>query len=90
MHDIRLTPARGDLAAKYLEGKVQADRFVAGEEFEVIAPIAPVREQPSSNAMLMTERCAASARRSTTATAKAGPGASLATMAMLAGCRTLR
>jgi len=55
MHDIRLTPARGDLAAKYLEGKVQADRFVAGEEFEVIAPIAPVREQPSSNAMLMTE-----------------------------------
>jgi len=55
MHDIRLTPARGDLAAKYLEGKVQADRFVAGEEFEVIAPIAPAREQPSSNAMLMTE-----------------------------------
>jgi hypothetical protein len=55
MHDSRLTPARSDLAAKYLEGKVQADRFVEGEEFEVIAPIAPVREQPSSNAMLMTE-----------------------------------
>jgi hypothetical protein len=55
MHDIRLTPARGDLAAKYLEGKVQADRFVTGEEFEVSAPVAPVREQPSSNAMLMTE-----------------------------------
>lgn len=54
-HDPRLTPARGDLAAAYLEGKVQADRFVEGEEFEVIAPIAPVREQPSSNAMLMTE-----------------------------------
>ncbi|SFH85401.1 NlpC/P60 family protein [Bradyrhizobium sp. Gha] len=55
MLDKRLTPARGDLAAKYLEGQVQADRFVTGEEFEVIAPIAPVREQPSSNAMLMTE-----------------------------------
>ena len=55
MHDIRLTPARGDLAAKYLEGKVHATRFVEGEEFEIIAPIAPVREQPSSNAMLMTE-----------------------------------
>lgn len=55
MHDSRLTPARGDLAAKYLEGKVQADRFVTGQEFEVVAPIAPVREQPSSNAMLMTE-----------------------------------
>lgn len=55
MHDPRTTPARGDLAAKYLEGKVQADRFVTGEELEIIAPIAPVREQPSSNAMLMTE-----------------------------------
>ncbi|WP_298881230.1 NlpC/P60 family protein [uncultured Bradyrhizobium sp.] len=55
MLDIRLTPARGDLAAKYLEGQVQADRFVAGEEFEVVAPVAPIREQPSSNAMLMTE-----------------------------------
>lgn len=55
MHDPRVTPARGDLAATYLEGKVQADRFVTGEEFEVVAPIAPMREQPSSNAMLMTE-----------------------------------
>jgi hypothetical protein len=54
-HDPRLTPARGDLAAKYLEGKVQADRFVTGEEFEIVEAIAPVREQPSSNAMLMTE-----------------------------------
>ncbi|GLR87282.1 C40 family peptidase [Bradyrhizobium iriomotense] len=55
MHDKRLTPSRGDIAAKYLEGKVQADRFVTGEEFEVIEAIAPLREQPSSNAMLMTE-----------------------------------
>ena len=54
-NDPRLTPARGDLAAKYLEGKVQADRFVTGEEFEVVEPIAPMREQPSSDAMLMTE-----------------------------------
>ncbi|MGY4627777.1 C40 family peptidase [Bradyrhizobium sp. USDA 4486] len=55
MHDPRLTPARGDLAAKYLEGKVEAQRFVTGEEFEVVDPVAPVREQPSSGAMLMTE-----------------------------------
>ncbi|MEY9462891.1 cell wall-associated NlpC family hydrolase [Bradyrhizobium ottawaense] len=55
MHDPRITPARGDLAAKYLEGKVEADRFVTGEEFEVVDPVAPVREQPSSGAMLMTE-----------------------------------
>src|SRR5215475_12496097 len=55
MHDPRLTPARGDIAAKYLEGKVQAERFVTGEEFEVIEAIAPLREQASSNAMLMTQ-----------------------------------
>ncbi|MBR0736422.1 C40 family peptidase [Bradyrhizobium liaoningense] len=54
-YDPRLTPARGDIAAKYLEGKVEADRFVTGEEFEVIEAVAPVREQPSSDAMLMTE-----------------------------------
>ncbi|MCK1338370.1 C40 family peptidase [Bradyrhizobium sp. 38] len=55
MHDPRLTPMRGDLAAKYLEGKVKADRFVTGEEYEIVEAIAPVREQPSSNAMLMTQ-----------------------------------
>src|SRR6516162_4186165 len=55
MHDPRLTPARGDIAAKYLEGMVQAERFVTGEEFEVIEAIAPLREQPSSSAMLMTQ-----------------------------------
>lgn len=54
-HDPRLTPARGDIAAKYLEGKVEADRFVTGEDFEVVEAIAPMREQPSSSAMLMTE-----------------------------------
>jgi len=55
MHDPRVTPARADLAAKYLEGKVEAQRFVEGEEFEVVEPVAPMREQPSSGAMLMTE-----------------------------------
>ncbi len=55
MDDPRLTPARGDLAAKYLEGKVKAARFVAGEEFEITEPIAPLREQPSSDAMLLTQ-----------------------------------
>jgi cell wall-associated NlpC family hydrolase len=53
--DPRLTPARGDLAAKYLEGKVQAKRFVAGEEFEIADAIAPLRRVPSSDAELMTQ-----------------------------------
>ena len=44
MHDPRLTPARPDLAAKYLEGKVQAARFVEGETFEVHETIARVTD----------------------------------------------
>ncbi|WP_213773388.1 NlpC/P60 family protein [Bradyrhizobium sp. dw_78] len=55
MDDPRLTPARPDLAAKYLEGKVEAARFVTGEEFEVTDAIAPLREAPSAQAMLATQ-----------------------------------
>jgi cell wall-associated NlpC family hydrolase len=55
MDDPRLTPARPDLAAKYLEGKVEAARFVAGEEFEVTYAIAPLRGKPSADAMLLTQ-----------------------------------
>lgn len=55
MADPRLTPARGDIAAKHLEGDVQADRFVEGEEFEVIDALAPVRQKPSHDAALDTE-----------------------------------
>jgi cell wall-associated NlpC family hydrolase len=55
MDDPRLTPARPDLAAKYLEGKVQAARFVEGEEFCVADAIAPLREGPAADAMLVTQ-----------------------------------
>jgi cell wall-associated NlpC family hydrolase len=55
MDDPRLTPARGDLAAKYLEGKVKAAHFVEGEIFEIVAALAPVREAPSPEAMLSTQ-----------------------------------
>jgi cell wall-associated NlpC family hydrolase len=55
MDDPRLTPARPDLAAKYLEGKVEAARFVEGQEFEISEAIAPLREGPSSDAMLLTQ-----------------------------------
>jgi hypothetical protein len=55
MDDPRLTPARPDLAAKYLEGKIAAARFVTGEEFEISDAIAPLREAPSSDAMLLTQ-----------------------------------
>jgi cell wall-associated NlpC family hydrolase len=55
MDDPRLTPARPDLAAKYLEGKVKAARFVEGEEFCVAEAIAPLREGPAADAMLSTQ-----------------------------------
>lgn len=55
MDDPRLTPARGDLAAKYLEGKVKAKRFVTGEEFEIADALAPLREAPSTDAALLTQ-----------------------------------
>jgi cell wall-associated NlpC family hydrolase len=55
MDDPRLTPARGDIAAKYLEGKIASARFVEGETFEVVDALAPLREYPSSDAMLLTQ-----------------------------------
>ena len=53
--DPRTTPARGDIAAKYLEGKIKAARFVTGEEFEIAQALAPLRRAPSSDAELMTQ-----------------------------------
>jgi hypothetical protein len=55
MDDPRLTPARPDLAALYLKGKIEAARFVAGEPFEIVDSIAPLRGEPSSNAVLLTQ-----------------------------------
>jgi cell wall-associated NlpC family hydrolase len=51
----RLTPARPDLAARHLEGKVTAARFVEGETCEVIEPQVPLRRLPSPEALLDTE-----------------------------------
>ncbi len=53
--DPRLTPARADLAAKHLAGKVAAARFVEGEAREVAEPQAPLRRAPSPDAPLDTE-----------------------------------
>ena len=53
--DPRVTPARADLAAKHLEGKVTAARYVEGRVFEVIEPQAPLRGEPRPDAPLTTE-----------------------------------
>ncbi len=53
--DPRLTPWRADLAAKHLEGKVKAARFVDGRAMEVVGAAAPLRREPSAEAALDTE-----------------------------------
>jgi cell wall-associated NlpC family hydrolase len=53
--DPRLTPARPEIAAKHLEGEVQAERFVEATVCEVFDPRAPVRRAPSPDAPLETE-----------------------------------
>ena len=53
--DPRLTPARADLAAKELEGKVTAARFVEGRVFEVIEPQTAVCATPAPDVPLLTE-----------------------------------
>jgi cell wall-associated NlpC family hydrolase len=53
--DPRLTPARADLAAKALEGKVPAARYVEGRLCEVIEPQTPLRGEPRPDAPFLTE-----------------------------------
>lgn len=53
--DPRITPARPDLAAKHLEGQVEAERFVEATVCEVFDPRAPVRRAPVPDAPLETE-----------------------------------
>jgi hypothetical protein len=53
--DPRITPARPDLAAMRLAGKVEAARFVEGRAYEVTEPQAPLRRAPSPDAPLDTE-----------------------------------
>ncbi len=53
--DPRLTPARGDIAAKQLEGRVHAARYIEGVVYEVREPMAAVRRSPAPDALLDTE-----------------------------------
>ena len=53
--DKRLTPARADLAAAHLKGKVEAARFVEAREMRVVASVAPLRRAPGDGAMLDTQ-----------------------------------
>ena len=88
--DPRVTPARADLAAKYLEGKVTAGALCRRPRLEVIAPQAPLRREPRPDAPLDTEALKGERVTSTTRTTRAGPGASSPPTIMSAGCRPMR
>jgi cell wall-associated NlpC family hydrolase len=53
--DPRLTPARRDLAAAHLEGRVTADRFTKGERGGVVAGYADLRRHPRPDAPVDTQ-----------------------------------
>jgi len=53
--DPRLTPARDDLAAAYLRGRVTAERYVEGEDCTVTAPWTPLRGAPRPEAPQVSE-----------------------------------
>ena len=53
--DPRLTPARPDLAARSLEGQVEAERFADPALMEVSVPLAPLSLGPDANAPLDTQ-----------------------------------
>jgi cell wall-associated NlpC family hydrolase len=54
-YDPRLTPARPDLAAAHLRGRLEAERFVEGQDQQVIVGQAPLRRAPSHDALQFTE-----------------------------------
>ena len=53
--DPRINPFRPEIAAKYLQGQVEAKRFVEGTRHQVIDPVASLRRAPSHDANLDSE-----------------------------------
>ena len=53
--DPRITPARSDIAAAQLKGKVEAQRYVEGENHVVVQGRTALRKAPSADASLETE-----------------------------------
>jgi cell wall-associated NlpC family hydrolase len=53
--DLRLTPARADLAAEHLRGLIEAKHYASGRGMRIVAASAPLRRSPQPNAPLETE-----------------------------------
>ena len=54
-YDRRLTPARGDIAAEGLRGRIDAEAYVRGEPAQVVAGAMAIRRAPAHDAMLETQ-----------------------------------
>jgi len=53
--DSRRTPARPDLAAAHLKGKVEAERYAEATPLVVSVPLAPLTDRPDGAAPLATQ-----------------------------------
>lgn len=53
--DPRIHPFRPEIAAKYLQGQVEAERFVEGARHQLIEPVSTLRRAPSHDARLVSE-----------------------------------
>jgi len=53
--DPRITPARGDIAARALQGQVEAQKFVDGERRQIATPILSLRKSPAADAPQETQ-----------------------------------
>jgi cell wall-associated NlpC family hydrolase len=53
--DPRLNPFRPEIAAKHLQGQVEAKRFVEGTSFQIVEPMTALRRTPSHEARLDTQ-----------------------------------
>lgn len=53
--DRRTTPARGDIAARFLQGSVEADRYVDGEAMQIKHGVVDLRREPHPESPLDTQ-----------------------------------
>lgn len=53
--DKRLTPARDDVAADYLKGRMASARYVAGTDHQVTASVLPIRRTPEDDGAQETQ-----------------------------------
>jgi cell wall-associated NlpC family hydrolase len=53
--DPRINPFRPNIAAKHLQGQVEAERFVEGARYQVMEPLTDLRRAPTHEAKLDTQ-----------------------------------